>query len=155
MHEKSLVIIKPDAVQRRIAGKIISRIEEKGLKITAMKMKNLEKTILEKHYSEHKGKPFYNTLTEFMTTGPCILLLVEGFEAVSVVRKIVGATNGREAEPGTIRGDYSMSKQNNLIHASADKKASEKETELFFKAEERAKYSVEEKYIYSNEEMGR
>lgn len=155
MHEQSLVIIKPDAIKRGLAGKIISRIQDKGLKITAMKMKLLEKSILEKHYAEHKGKPFYNTLVEFMASGPSILLIVEGFEAVSVIRKIVGATNGREADSGTIRGDYSISKQNNLIHASADKEAAERETTLFFKPEERVEYSREEKAFYSDEETGR
>lgn len=151
--EETLVIIKPDAIQRMLVGKIISRFEEKGLKIKAIKIKILEKELLEKHYQQHTQKPFFKSLVEFMQSNPSILLVLEGKEAIKIVRKIVGATNGRNAEPGTIRGDYSVSNQNNLVHASEDKQAAEKEIKLFFKKEELLNYELNVfKWLYNKEE---
>jgi len=151
--QKTLIILKPDAVKRGLIGKILARFEEKGIKIVAMKMVQLNKGILEKHYAEHKGKPFYEGLVSFMQSGPVVLAVLEGFNAIEVVRKMVGATNGREAEPGTIRGDYSMSQQNNLIHASADTSVAEREIKLFFKEDEILDYEANEHIVYAKDEL--
>jgi len=151
--QKTLIILKPDAVKRGLIGKILARFEEKGIKIVAMKMVQLNKEILEKHYAEHKGKPFYEGLVSFMQSGPVVLAVLEGFNAIEVVRKMVGATNGREAEPGTIRGDYSMSQQNNLIHASADTSVAEREIKLFFKEDEILDYEANEHIVYAKDEL--
>ncbi|RLG70428.1 MAG: nucleoside-diphosphate kinase [Candidatus Iainarchaeum archaeon] len=153
MLQKTLIILKPDAVKRGLIGKILARFEEKGIKIVAMKMVQLNKGILEKHYAEHKGKPFYEGLVSFMQSGPVVLAVLEGFNAIEVVRKMVGATNGREAEPGTIRGDYSMSQQNNLIHASADTSVAEREIKLFFKEDEILDYEANEHIVYAKDEL--
>jgi len=142
--ERTLVIIKPDALNRSLIGKIISRFEEKGLTIIAMKMKQLKSEELTKHYAHHKGKPFFEELLKFMSSAPSILLVLEGKDAVTVTRKICGATNAREAEPGTIRGDYSMSTQNNLVHASDSIETAEKEINMFF----------DKKEIYSYKKLG-
>jgi len=151
--QKTLIILKPDAVKRGLVGKILARFEEKGIKIVAMKMVQLNREILEKHYAEHKGKPFYESLVSFMQSGPVVLAVLEGFNAIEVVRKMVGATNGREAEPGTIRGDYSMSQQNNLIHASADTSVAEREIKLFFKEDELLDYKASERIVYAKDEL--
>jgi len=139
--ERTLLIFKPDAVQRGLVGRILSVFEDKGLKIAGMKMERLSKGKLEGHYSHHKDKPFFTELVGFMSSVPCVLAVVEGMEAVSVVRKLAGATNGREAEPGTVRGMFSMSNQNNLVHASESVEIAEKEIENFFKAEELWEYT--------------
>ncbi|MEM4598328.1 MAG: nucleoside-diphosphate kinase [Candidatus Diapherotrites archaeon] len=154
VYERTLVIIKPDAVKRGLIGEIISAFEKKGLKISAMKLELIEKQKLEKHYAEHKGKPFFNSLVSFMNSGPVVLAVVEGIDAVKVVRKLVGATNGREAEPGTIRGKYSMSQQNNLVHASADSTVATREIELFFEKWEILSYECLDSLIYSKDELG-
>jgi len=151
--ERTLIILKPDAVKRGLVGEIITRFERKGLKIIAMKMAQLDREILEKHYAEHKGKPFFESLVSFMGSGPVVLAVLEGFNAIAVVRKLVGATNGREAEPGTIRGDYSMSQQNNLVHASADSSIAKREIELFFKKDELLSYKSIEDCVYSKDEL--
>lgn len=153
MLQRTLIILKPDAVKRGLIGKILARFEEKGIKIVAMKMVQLNKEILEKHYAEHKGKAFYESLVRFMQSGPVVLAVLEGFNAIEVVRKMVGATNGREAEPGTIRGDYSMSQQNNLIHASADASVAEREIKLFFKEDELLDYEKNEHIVYAKDEL--
>ena len=153
MLQKTLIILKPDAVKRGLVGKILARFEEKVIKIVAMKMVQLNREILEKHYAEHKGKPFYESLVSFMQSGPVVLAVLEGFNAIEVVRKMVGATNGREAEPGTIRGDYSMSQQNNLIHASADTSVAEREIKLFFKEDELLDYEASERIVYAKDEL--
>lgn len=153
VYERTLVIIKPDAVKRGLIGEIISAFEKKGLKISAMKLELIEKQKLEKHYAEHKGKPFFNSLVSFMNSGPVVLAVVEGLDAVKVVRKLVGATNGREAEPGTIRGKYSMSQQNNLVHASADSTVAAREIELFFEKGEILSYECLDSLIYSKDEL--
>ncbi|MCX8190336.1 MAG: nucleoside-diphosphate kinase [Candidatus Diapherotrites archaeon] len=152
-YEQTLVIIKPDAITRGLIGEIISTFEKKGLKISAMKMKIIERQILEKHYAEHKGKPFFNSLVSFMSSGPVVLAIVEGLDAVNVVRKLVGSTNGRDADPGTIRGKYSMSQQNNVIHASSDSIVAKKEIELFFEKEEIFSYDGLNSVIYSRDEL--
>ncbi|MGC8564929.1 MAG: nucleoside-diphosphate kinase [Thermoplasmata archaeon] len=138
---RTLVILKPDSIQRNLAGKIISRIEEKGLKITAMKMIFLDKNTAEKLYEVHKGKPFYQSLVDYITSGPIIAMVVEGRDVINVVRKLMGKTNGTEAEPGTIRGDFSTGIEKNLIHASDSDESLKRELPIFFSEEDIIKYS--------------
>ena len=151
--EKSLIIIKPDAVNRDMAGRIIARFEEKGLKIAGMKMELLRPLTLKEHYSHLKDKPFYTELEKFMSSIPSILMVVEGKQAVEVVRKMVGPTQGRDGPPGTIRGDFSVSNQSNLVHASDSVESAEKEIQRFFKKEELHEYSkMNFEWIYSKDE---
>jgi len=130
--ETTLIILKPDAVQRGLAGEILNRFERKGLQLVAMKMTMVPKDLAETHYAEHKGKPFYPGLIEFITSSPVIVLAVRGVEAISVCRKLIGATNGRKAEPGSIRGDFGMSGGYNMIHGSDSPESAERELKLWF-----------------------
>lgn len=134
--EKTLVILKPDAVARKLTGKLISRFEEKGLVISAMRMTRISKETAEKHYAEHKEKPFFPSLTSFITSGPVVLMALQGVDAIAVIRKMIGSTNGREADPGSIRGDFGMSRGFNLVHASDSAAAAERELALFFGKDE-------------------
>ena len=153
VNEKTLVIIKPDAVSRGLIGEITRRFEKKGLKIAAMKMEHLNEEKLTCHYGHHKEKAFFKELIEFMSSVPSVLLILEGKEAVSVVRKMCGSTCGREAESGTIRGDYSMSMQQNVVHASATVEESEKEIERFFEKKEISEYNkVDFDFLYCKSE---
>jgi nucleoside-diphosphate kinase len=150
---ETLVIIKPDAVNRCLAGEVIKRFEQKGLKIKAMKMDTIQPYVLKEHYAHHKDKAFFKELIEYMSSVPSILMVLEGKEAVSVVRKMVGSTQGREALPGTIRGDFSVSNQSNIVHASEDDEAAKKEIERFFKREEIHEYrKMNFDWIYSKDE---
>ena len=142
MKERTLVLLKPDAVNRRLVGEIISRFERKGLKIVAMKMLWMSREMAEKHYEVHRGKPFYESLIDYITSGPIVAMVLEGNNAIAVVRKMMGKTNGQEAEPGTIRGDYSMSVQNNLVHGSDSPENATREISLFFKEEELMDYRL-------------
>lgn len=130
--EKSLVILKPDCVGRKLIGRIINRFEEKGLVIAAMRMECIKRETAEKHYAEHNGKPFYPGLVNFITSGPVVVMAIAGVEAIAVVRKMIGATSGRAAEPGSIRGDFGMSKGFNLVHASDSPESAQRELALFF-----------------------
>ncbi len=130
--ERSLIIIKPDGVQRRLVGEIISRIEKKGLKLAAMKLVQVDRELAEKHYAVHKGKKFYESLVSFITSGPVVAMAVEGPNAIAVMRKLMGKTFGFEAEGGTIRGDFSVSTQFNLVHGSDGPETAEKELSLWF-----------------------
>ena len=134
--ERTLVILKPDAVQRALAGRILARFEAKGLRLVALKMVCLDRAIAERQYAVHKGKPFYEPLIRFMTSGPAVLACLEGKGAVAVVRKMLGATFGPDADPGTVRGDFGVSNRFNLVHASDAPDTAEKEIALFFKTEE-------------------
>ncbi len=116
--ERTLVLLKPDAVARRLTGKIIARFEEKGFWILGLKQMTMTLDIAAQHYAEHISKPFYGSLVEFMTSGPLVAMVVEGPDVIALVRKMVGKTKVLEAEPGTIRGDFAASTQQNLIHAS-------------------------------------
>ncbi len=131
-----MVLIKPDGVRRRLIGEIISRFEKKGLKIKALKMLWLTREKAEEFYSVHKGKPFFESLIEFMTSGPIIAMVLEGDKAISVVRLMIGPTDGREAPPGTIRGDYALSKSENVVHASDRPESAEREIRVIFSEEE-------------------
>lgn len=145
---RTLVILKPDSIQRNLAGKIISRIEEKGLKISAMKMVFLDKKTAEKLYDVHRGKPFFQSLVDYITSGPIIAMVVEGRDAVNVVRKLMGKTNGAEAEPGTIRGDFSTGIEKNLIHASDSEESLKRELPVFFSEEDIIKYTkIDESWL--------
>lgn len=134
--ERTLVFIKPDGVARRLVGEIIARFERKGLKIKALKMMWMSRELAEEFYSMHRGKPFFESLIKFVTSGPIVAMVLEGDSAVSVVRRMIGPTDGREAPPGTIRGDYALSKQENIIHASDSRENAEREISLLFKPEE-------------------
>lgn len=130
--ERTLVLLKPDCVQRRLVGEVISRFERKGLNIVAMKMLQVTPELSKQHYAEHVSKPFYPNLEAFITASPIVAMVVEGLEVIRVVREMLGATSGLKAAPGTIRGDYSSSRQMNLVHASDGPEASAREIELYF-----------------------
>lgn len=132
MLERTLVLLKPDAVQRGLIGAIITRVEQKGLQIVGLKLRQFPKKLVEEHYSVHKERPFYGKLVSFMTSGPVVAIAIEGKESIEVVRKLIGKTNSRQAEPGTIRGDLGMSFSNNLVHGSDSPEAAKKELALFF-----------------------
>lgn len=139
--ERTLIICKPDCVNRNLVGRILARFEDKGLRIAAMKLQHSAKTQVEKHYEVHKGKPFYDALVGFMTSGPVVVAVLEGPEAIEVVRNLLGATNGRKAAPGTIRGDFGCDVQYNLVHASDGPETAKREIELFFKPDEVVSYT--------------
>lgn len=151
--QRTLIIIKPDAINRGLAGEILSRFEQKGLKIVGMKMKHLQDAELEEHYAHHKDKPFFPALRDFMKHSPSLILCLEGNGVVDAVRLICGPTHGLEAAPGTIRGDYSMSIQQNIVHASENEEVAEAEIKRFFKPEELFDYPrIDMEMVYSVEE---
>lgn len=152
--ERTLIIIKPDAINRGLTGEVIHRFERKGIKIVAMKMQHLDDKILKEHYAHLADKPFFPSIREFMKKAPSILLVLEGRKVVDVVRKLAGVTEGTEATPGTIRGDFSLSLQNTIIHASDSLETSEKEIKRFFSKEEIHEYTkVNTSMIYSDAEQ--
>jgi nucleoside-diphosphate kinase len=134
--ERTLILLKPDCVQRRLMGRIISRFEDKGLNIIAMKMMRVTPDLAKKHYAEHVQKAWYPTLEGFITGGPIVAAIVEGLEVIRVIREMLGATSGLKAAAGTIRGDFSSSRQMNLVHASDGPKAAAREIALYFKDSE-------------------
>lgn len=151
--ERTLIIAKPDAVQRGLVGEIIARLERKGLKLIGLKMLSLDNELLSAHYAEHLEKPFYADLEAFMSSSPVVVMAWEGFECINSVRLIVGATNPREADAGTIRGDFAIGSGRNLIHASDSKRSGESETERFFKTEELFEYDkTEYTHLYTDQE---
>jgi nucleoside-diphosphate kinase len=148
--ERTLIIFKPDAVQRMLVGRILARFEDKGLRVVGMKLQQSARTQVEKHYEVHKERPFYGQLVGFMTSGPVIVAVLEGPNAITVVRNLLGATDGRQAAPGTIRGDFGLDKQYNLVHASDGAETAEFEIKLFFKPEELVGYQrASDKWIVS------
>jgi len=134
--ERTLIILKPDAVQRALCGRIISRFEEKGLTIVAMKMIQLTPALAEKHYAAHKGKPFYDGLVRFMTSSPVIVMVLEGKGVVAMVREMMGKTFCAKSPPGTIRGDFGVSNSFNLVHGSDSPESAQQEIALYFHPEE-------------------
>jgi nucleoside-diphosphate kinase len=130
--ERTLILLKPDAVQRSFVGEIVARFERKGLKIIGMKLMKISPELAAKHYAAHKGKRFYDGLVRFMTSNPVVALALEGHQAIAVCRKLMGATFGCDAEPGTIRGDFGISNGFNLVHGSDSAEAAARELELFF-----------------------
>ena len=139
--ERTLIILKPDAVHRLLVGRILARFEDKGLRIAGMKLQQSPRAQVERHYAVHKGKPFYESLVQFMTAGPVILAVLEGPAAISVVRNLLGPTNGRDAPPGTSRGDFGLDQQYNLVHASDGPETARTEIDLFFRPEELFQYT--------------
>ena len=153
--ERTLIILKPDAVQRGLIGEITNRLERKGLKLIGLKMASLDEAILKNHYAEHVEKPFYAGLEQFMKSSPVVLMAWEGFECVSSVRSLVGSTNPREAAPGSIRGDFAIGTGRNLIHASDSQESGKKEVANFFSDEELFDYDKSEYlHIYEPHERG-
>ncbi len=130
--ETTLIILKPDAVQRGLMGRILSRFEDKGLAVVGAKLMRISPELAAKHYESHQGKPFYNGLVKFMTSSPVLVLALRGKGAIAISRKMMGATFGSNAEPGTIRGDFGVSNSFNLIHGSDSPEAAKRELELFF-----------------------
>ncbi|MDR0830241.1 MAG: nucleoside-diphosphate kinase [Prevotellaceae bacterium] len=154
MLEKTLIIIKPSGVQREIVGEVITRFERKGLRIAGLKMATLTDKILDEHYAHLADKPFFPRIKQSMTASPVIILCVEGVEAVAVVRAMVGVTNGRNADAGTIRGDFSMSNQENIIHASDSVENAQIEIKRFFIDSEIFDYQkVNISFINNNDEL--
>lgn len=131
--ERSLVLLKPDCIERRLIGQIISRFESKGLNIVAMKMLRVTPELSKQHYAEHVAKPFYPSLEAFITSAPIVALAVEALDVIRLIRDMLGATNGLKAAPGTIRGDFSSSRQMNLVHASDSPESAARELALYFK----------------------
>lgn len=151
--ERTLILLKPDAIQRGFVGEIIQRFERKGLKIVALKMLKMSPDLAKEHYAHLVGKPFYPDLEKFMTTHPIIAAIIEGKDAVEVVRTMLGPTNATKALPGTIRGDLSNSTSRNVIHASDSKETAEKEIKRFFKENEIFEYDfVTEAFRYASDE---
>jgi nucleoside-diphosphate kinase len=147
--ERTLIIVKPEGVQRGLIGEVISRIERRGLKFIGMKFMQITPELAEQHYGVHKGKPFYAGLVKHIGSGPVVVAVVEGPKAISVVRTTMGATNAAEALPGTIRGDYALEIGFNIIHGSDGPETAAQEINLFFKPEELVRYSLEtDKWVY-------
>ena len=138
--ERTLVLLKPDCVQRRLVGSIMQRFEQKGLRLAAMKLVQASQQLAAQHYAVHKERPFYPSLLKFLTSGPTVAVVLEGREAVAVVRGLMGPTDGVKAPPGTIRGDHAISVQNNLIHGSDSLDNAKMEIALWFKEEELVNY---------------
>ena len=132
MAERTLVLIKPDAMQRGLAGEILSRFEQRGLEVRAAKLIQVDHELAERHYAEHREKPFFGELTDFITSAPTLALVLEGEAAVGVVRTTIGATNPTNADPGTIRGDLALAMPNNLVHGSDSAESAEREIALWF-----------------------
>ena len=132
MAERTLVLIKPDAMQRGLAGAILSRFEQRGLEIKAAKLVHVDRELAERHYAEHSEKPFFGELTDFITSAPTLALVLEGDAAIGVVRTTIGATNPTNADPGTIRGDLALAMPDNLVHGSDSAESAEREIALWF-----------------------
>jgi nucleoside-diphosphate kinase len=130
--DRTLILVKPDAFERRLTGEVIARFERKGLEIVALKHMTVDRDLAERHYDEHRDKPFFGDLVEFITGGPLVAMVLEGYEAVISARQVIGATNPLEAAPGSIRGDLGLEVQTNLVHGSDSPEAATREIELFF-----------------------
>jgi len=151
--ERTLVILKPDCVQRGLCGAVLSRFEKRGFSIAAMKMMKLSHELLNEHYAHLKDKPFFPGIVSFMSSAPVVVAIIEGKDVVEITRKMCGATNARNAENGTIRGDFALSTQCNIIHASDGKETAEKEIKRFFKPEEIQTYERSlDKFTYAPDE---
>lgn len=140
--EQTLIILKPDAVQRRLIGRILQRFEEKGLRIAAMKFMRISKELAARHYAVHAGKPFYPSLIEYITCGPVLVMVLAGPKVIEVTRKMMGKTFGYEAEPGTIRGDFGISRTLNLVHGSDGAETAAMEIALYFGKDEIVEFAM-------------
>ncbi len=134
--ERTLIMVKPDGVRRGLIGEVISRFERKGFKIVALKMVKMTREMAEEFYSVHRNKPFFEELVEFITSGPVVAMVIEGDSAIEVARLMIGATDGRKAAPGTIRGDFSLDIMMNIVHASDSKESFEREFKVLFNEED-------------------
>ena len=132
MSERTLVLIKPDGVSRGLVGEVISRIERKGLTLAALELRNVERGVAEQHYAEHASKPFFESLLEFITSGPLVAAVVEGDNAIAAFRQLAGATNPVQAATGSIRGDYAVEVQYNIVHGSDSPESAKREIDLWF-----------------------
>jgi nucleoside-diphosphate kinase len=130
--DRTLILVKPDAFSRGLTGEVIARFERKGLRIVALKHMVVERDLAERHYDEHREKPFFGELVEFITGGPLVAMVLESYEAVTAARQVIGATNPLEAAPGSLRGDYGLEVQTNLVHGSDSPESAKREIELFF-----------------------
>ena len=130
--DRTLILVKPDAFARNLTGEIIARFERKGLRIAALQHMTLDRAIAEQHYAEHQGKPFFEELVTFITSGPLVALVLEGQDAVKAARQVIGATNPLEAAPGSIRGDFAIEVGQNMVHGSDSPESAEREANLFF-----------------------
>jgi nucleoside-diphosphate kinase len=139
--QRTLILLKPDCVHRRLVGAVLQRFEQKGLRLVGLKFVQAGRDLAEKHYAVHKGKPFYESLLTFLTAGPTVALVLEGREAVAAARNLMGATDGVKAPPGTIRGDFAISVQNNLVHGSDSPENAAAEIALWFRPEELVKFT--------------
>ena len=151
--ERTFVMIKPDGVQRGLIGEVLSRFEERGLKVVAGKFLQLDEELASEHYAEHEDKPFYDDLVSFITSGPVFAFVLQGADATRQVRSMVGATDPLEADPGTIRGDYGLDLGRNVVHASdhEDEGANEREIALFFDEDELVEYErIDESWLYED-----
>lgn len=141
-------MLKPDAIQRRLVGKIISRFEERGLKIVAMKMLKIDKNLAEKHYAEHFGREFYESLLEYVTSGPVVAMVIEGQDVVEIVRTMMGRTDPKKSSPGTIRGDFALDISRNVVHGSDSKESAKREISIFFEDNEILEYkTIDEEWL--------
>ena len=139
--ERTLVLVKPDGVQRALVGTIVGRLEATGMKIVGMKLMHVSEDLAARHYAEHEGKPFYERLVSYITSAPVVALCLEGPDAISTTRKLMGTTNPSEAAPGTIRGDFGVEISRNLVHGSANSDDAEREVSLFFSDQELVDYA--------------
>ena len=130
--ERTLILLKPDTVERQLVGAVLSRFEQKGLKIVAMRMLQFTPELSRRHYADHVGKPFYPGLETYITSGPVVAAILEGPDSIAIVRRMIGPTNGAEAPSGTIRGDFALTSQRNLVHASDSPTAAAREMQIFF-----------------------
>lgn len=140
--ERTFVMVKPDGVQRGLVGEVISRLEKKGLKPVAVKMIRMAPSLAEQHYGEHKGKPFYDALVSFITSGPVVAMIWEGDNAIEITRTLMGSTDPKKALPGTIRGDLAVYTGKNIVHGSDSKESADREINLFFREEEIFRYRI-------------
>ncbi len=148
-HERTFVMVKPDAFQRGLVGEIVGRLEDRGLKLVAMKLLTPTQEQGEAHYAEHEDKGFYDDLVEFITSGPAVPMVVEGEDAISVVRDMIGATDPKEAAPGTIRGDYALDIGRNCVHAADSPESAEREIDIYFDEDEKTDYEADfEGWVY-------
>lgn len=138
--QQTLILLKPDCIHRRLIGTVLHRFEQKGLRLVALKLVQPSRALAEQHYAVHKGKPFYESLLQFLTSGPTVALVWEGREAIAVARNLIGATDGTKAPPGTIRGDFALVVQNNLVHGSDSPENAAAEIALWFKPDELVSY---------------
>ncbi len=148
MNQRTLILIKPDGLKRRLSGNIIQKLENKGLNIVALKLVKVTEEMAKRHYSVHESKPFFKDLVEYITSDPVVAMIMEGKNAITVVRNLVGATDGSKAAPGTIRGDYSISIDKNIIHASDSEESYKHEGSIFFSANEIHSFSYGDENLF-------